>query len=77
MLPGGLQRPRRQMSCTLRSLLFFYAALLLGALEFFCTLTLPTLAYMSNFPTFSYLIIAYKKVKKGLEIGNSPKGSKT
>ena len=51
--------------------------LLSGKLKSFYTLALPILACMSLFSTFSYLKNACKVVRKGLEVGNGPKGSKT
>jgi len=61
----------------LENLLLFTSMLLPGMLESFHTLALLTLAHMSHFPIFRYSKNACKKERKGLEVGNDPKGSET
>jgi len=60
----------------LEILLLFASMLIPSALKFFRTVTLPTLARISCFPIFSYLKNAYKKRRRGLEVGNDPNGAK-
>jgi len=62
------------ISCTLKLHFLFGSMLLPGVLKTFLTLELPSLACMSRFLTFSYSKNACKKVQKGLEVGNGPKG---